>query len=185
MKLKLPHIAFEITDDCNLNCIYCYNIWKMKEADHQPFNSYEKAIQTLRQLFQQADVKSIAFTGGEPFLAERFIEVVLFCRMEGKRVTIISNGNRIKESDCKQLLRINVDLFEFPIHSAQAEIHDRMTNVKGSWEKSLASLKAVMRLGGYVVPVVVITRYNVKELGETLEFINSLGCRRIMLNPLW
>jgi radical SAM protein with 4Fe4S-binding SPASM domain len=77
---------------------------------------------------------------------------------------------------------MGVDLFEFPVHSAQAEIHDRMTQVEGSWEKSLASLKTVMRLGGYVVPVVVITRHNVKELGETLGFINSLGCRRIMLN---
>ena len=182
MKINLSHIAFETTDACNLNCVYCYNIWKMKGAEHQPFNSYKKAIQTLQQLFQQADVKSIAFTGGEPFLAERFIEVVLFCRMEGKQVTIISNGNQMKESDCKQLLKMGVDLFEFPVHSAQAEIHDRMTHVKGSWEKSLASLKTVMRLGGYVVPVVVITRYNVKELGKTLEFIDSLGCRRIMLN---
>jgi radical SAM protein with 4Fe4S-binding SPASM domain len=182
MKLKLPHIAFEITDACNLNCIYCYNIWKMKEAEHQSFNSYKKAIQTLQQLFSQADIKSVAFTGGEPFLAERFIEVVLFCRMEGKQVTIISNGSRIKESDYKQLLKMGVGLFEFPVHSEQAEIHDRMTNVKRSWEKSIASLKTVQRLGGYVVPVVVITQYNVKELGETLEFINSLGCSRIMLN---
>ena len=182
MKLNLPHIAFEITDACNLDCVYCYNIWKMKGTKHQPFNSYKKAIQTLQQLFQQADVKSIAFTGGEPFLAERFSEVVLFCRMEGKQVTIISNGNQMKESDCNHLLKMGVGLFEFPVHSAQAEIHDRMTQVKGSLEKSLAALKTVMRLGGYVVPVVVITRYNVKELGETLEFINSLGCRRIMLN---
>ena len=182
MTPPLPHIAFEITDACNLNCIYCYNIWKMKGAEHQSFNSYKKAIRTLQQLFQQANVNSIAFTGGEPFLAERFIEVVLFCRMAGKQVTIISNGNLIKESDCRQLLKMGVGLFELPIHSAQAEIHDRMTQVKGSWEKSLASLKAVKRLGGNVVPVLVITRYNVKEIGETLEFINSLGCRRIMLN---
>jgi len=31
MKLNLPHIAFEITDACNLNCLYCYNIWKMED----------------------------------------------------------------------------------------------------------------------------------------------------------
>ena len=182
MKINLPHIAFEITDACNLNCIYCYNVWKIKSAEHQSFNSYEKAIQTLQRFFQQADVKSIAFTGGEPFLAERFIEVVLFCRMEGKQVTIISNGNRMRENECKQLLKMGVNLFEFPVHSVQAEIHDQITEVKGSWEKSLTSLKTVMRFGGYVVPVVVITRYNVKDIGKTLEFINSLGCRRIMLN---
>jgi radical SAM protein with 4Fe4S-binding SPASM domain len=39
-----------------------------------------------------------------------------------------------------------------------------------------------LQLGGSVVPVVVITKHNVNQLGETLEFINSLGCKRIMLN---
>ena len=180
--LALPHIAFEITDQCNLSCVYCYNIWKMKGAVHTPFNSYRKAINTLEEIFKQVDVKSIAFTGGEPFLAERFSEVALFCRMQGKQITIISNGTQGKESDYRQLLKMGVGLFEFSIHSAQAEIHDCMTNLKGSWAKSVASVKSVLQLGGYVVPVVVITRHNVQQLSETLDFIRSLGCDRIMLN---
>jgi len=154
----------------------------MKGAVHTPFNSYRKAIHTLKEIFKQADVKSIAFTGGEPFLAERFSEVALFCRMKGKRVTIISNGTQGKESDYRQLLKMGVGLFEFPIHSAQAEIHDRMAHLQGSWAKSVASVKSVLQLGGYVVPVVVITTHNVRQLGETLDFIRSLGCNRIMLN---
>jgi radical SAM protein with 4Fe4S-binding SPASM domain len=154
----------------------------MKDAVHTPFNSYRKAIHTLKEIFKQADIRSIAFTGGEPFLAERFMEVALFCRMEGKQITIISNGTQGKESDYRQLLKMGVGLFEFPIHSAQAEIHDRMTNLRESWEKSVASVKSVLQLGGYVVPVVVITKHNVRQLGETLDFIHSIGCDRIMLN---
>ena len=85
--LPLQHIAFEITDRCNLNCIYCYNIWKTEKVKHIPFNSYRKAIATLGKLFEQATVKNVAFTGGEPLLAERIAEVILFCRMQGKSVT--------------------------------------------------------------------------------------------------
>jgi len=180
--VALSRIAFEITDACNLNCVYCYNIWKMDGVSRVPFNSYQKAIRVLQALFRQATVSSVAFTGGEPFLAERFAEVVLFCRMEGKNVTVISNGNGCEKKHYKQLLNMGVRLFELPIHAAQPDIHDWMTRVNGSWAKSLASLKTVMALGGYVVPVVVITRYNVSVLGETLNFIHSLGCTRIMLN---
>ena len=180
--LTLPHIAFEITDRCNLNCVYCYNIWKVKGALHSPFNSYRKATDTLKEIFKQADVKSIAITGGEPFLSERFMEVVLFCRMAGKPVTVISNGTQGQECDYWMLIKMGVSLFEFPIHSAKEEIHDEMVRQKGSWAKSVDSVKSVLELGGCVVPVVVITRHNVQQLGETLDFIHALGCNCIMLN---
>ena len=134
--INLSRIAFEITDHCNLDCVYCYNIWKMNGATHKPFNSYKKATATLQQLFKQADIKSVALTGGEPFLAERFLEIVLFCRMEGKQLTLISNGTQGKPSEYKQLLKMGVALFELPIHSAQAAVHDRMTQRNGSWQKA-------------------------------------------------
>ncbi|MDR0872721.1 MAG: radical SAM protein [Prevotellaceae bacterium] len=180
--INLPHIAFEITDRCNLDCVYCYNIWKMSGAKHTPFNSYQKATATLQELFKQADIKSVALTGGEPFLSERFLETALFCRMAGKQVTLISNGTQGKTADYKQLIRMGVALFELPVHSAQAAIHDRMAQRKGSWQKSVSSIKSILELGGYVVPVVVITKHNVNLLGETLDFIQSIGCKRVMLN---
>jgi radical SAM protein with 4Fe4S-binding SPASM domain len=180
--LSLPHIAFETTDACNLRCVYCYNIWKRDDAVRTPFNSYSKATATLRRLFVQADVGSVALTGGEPFLAERMKELVLFCRMEGKRVTLITNGTRASKGDYRSLLRMGVQLFELPVHSAQPTIHDMMTGMAGSWARSTASLKALLRLGAEVVAVVVLTRHNTPMLSETLDFISSLGIRRVMLN---
>ena len=74
--------------------------------------------------------RSFAFwadkTGGEPFLSQRFHEIVLFCRMEGKSVTIISNGTQGSAADYRQLVRMGVGLFELPVYSVQADIHDRM-----------------------------------------------------------
>jgi radical SAM protein with 4Fe4S-binding SPASM domain len=102
--------------------------------------------------------------------------------MEGKQVTLISNGTKGKAKDYNQLIKLGVGLFEFPIHSAQAGIHDTMVQLKGSWQKSVTSTREVLKLGGSVVPVVVITKHNVNQLGETLRFIASLGCKRIMLN---
>ncbi len=182
MKLQLPHIAFELTDKCNLGCRYCYNIWKIPGAERNGFNSYEKAIKALVRLFTQADIKNVTLTGGEPFMAERIREIALFCRMEGKSVTIISNGYLGKTSDYKSLIAMGITLFEFPVHSAEASIHDHITQVEGSWEKSQESIQAVLDLKGYPVPVIVLTKYNVEVLGETLDFINSLGLKRIMLN---
>lgn len=182
MKLKLPNIAFELTDKCNLACRYCYNVWKIPGAERNSFDSYEKAIKALTHIFSQADVRNVTLTGGEPFVAQRIKEIALFCRMEGKTVTLISNGFKGTEADYKSLIAMGVTLFEFPIHSADEAIHDHITQVKGSWKKSIASIRSVQSLKGYPVPVIVLTKYNVEVLGETLDFIDALGLRRIMMN---
>jgi len=182
MKLQLPNIAFELTDRCNLACRYCYNIWKIPGAEHKTFNSYKKAKQSLKQLFSQANVRNVTFTGGEPFMAERLVEIALFCRMEGKAVTIISNGFKGTVSDYKSLIDIGITLFEFPIHSSDETIHDNITGVESSWRKSIASIRAVQNMKAYPVPVIVLTKYNIEVIGETLEFIDALGLRRVMMN---
>jgi radical SAM protein with 4Fe4S-binding SPASM domain len=182
MKLPLTHITLELTDRCNLVCRFCYNTWKIPGVEHQTFNSYNKAIKVLQQVFSQATIERVTFTGGEPFMAERMPEVALFCRMEGKSVTIISNGFLGKSSDYEQLIAMGVHLFEMPVHSADPTIHDRITQVNGSWRKSLNSLLEIKRLGGYPVAVIVLTKYNAAVLSETLDFIKHTGIKRIMLN---
>lgn len=181
-KLKLFNIAFELTDRCNLACRYCYNVWKIPGAEHRTFNSYRQAIEALSLLFSQADIRNVTLTGGEPFMAERLLEIALFCRMQGKSVTAISNGFRGQKSDYEKLVKMGITLFEFPIHSAEELIHDDITKVKGSWRKSIDSIRSVQSLKGFPVPVIVLTKYNVEILGETLDFIDALGLRRIMLN---
>ncbi len=125
----------------------------------------------------------IDWFGGEPFMSERFNELVLFCKMEGKQITLITNGTKAENKDYQQLMKLGVGLFEIPVHSPQEEIHDQMVQIKGSWKKSVNSIREIIKADGNVVPVIVITKHNVNVLGETLDFINhSLGCKRIMLN---
>lgn len=181
-KLQLPHIAFELTDKCNLSCRYCYNIWKIPGAERKAFNSYSKAIKALKQLFAQANIKNVALTAGETFMAERLMEIALFCRMEGKSVTVISNGFLGKPSEYKSMIDMGITLFEMPIHSADEDVHDYITQVKGSWERSVNSLTTIRDMGGYPVPVIVLTKYNAEVIGDTLDYINELGMKRIMLN---
>lgn len=183
MKLKLSHLAFEITSVCNLNCRYCYNYWKSPYfKEKKQFNSYKQSLKTLKHIFKIADIDYLTFTGGEPFLSERFKELVLFAKMKGTAVTIISNGNVGSELDYSELMSIGVNLFELPVLSHKAEIHDYLTRVNNSWEKSVNSIKYLKSLGANVVAVIVITKQNYSEIDKTLEFIKSLGIKRVMLN---
>lgn len=184
-KVKLPFVVYEITSNCNLNCRYCYNIWKRSDktiSEHSQYNSYKHAKKTLKKLFTLADVDIVTMSGGEPFMGERFSELVLFTRMKSKLVYIISNGNKASTDDYKQMLDMGVSVFEFPIHSHKADVHDYLTQVEGSHSKSVNSVKTVLENGGNAICVIVITKSNYDHIKDTLEFIKKLGIKNVMLN---
>ena len=102
-KQKLPYIIFEATSNCNLNCLYCYNYWKIPDKDFEHFNSYKTALKTLKKLFKIAEVGNVTFTGGEPLMAERVSELILFARMKKASVNLITNGVYGNESKYKEI----------------------------------------------------------------------------------
>ena len=184
MKFRLPHIAFETTSGCNLDCVFCYNIWKIPGSHAKPARgSYKKSVETLKELFRQADVPHVTLTGGEPLLSERIVELALFCRMEGKGVTLITNGAQGTREQYAGLVKMGVQLFELPVHSSDPEIHDRMAGRKGSWQSSTEAIKYLLDLGATPVVVMVLTRHNAAGAAATLDYISGeLGIERIMVN---
>ena len=178
----LPGVVFELTSRCNLNCRYCYNHWKRPEDTTAPFGSYKEARRTLKALFKRVDVDHISFSGGEPFLAERFAELVLLCRMKHKRVAIITNGNQATVDDYQTMVSLGVAPFELPLHSDRPDEHDAMTGKRGSWQRSLDSIRSLLKLDANVVVVIVATAINTPRIEATLRHIVDMGVTRIMLN---
>ncbi|NLD94754.1 MAG: hypothetical protein GX639_19025 [Fibrobacter sp.] len=41
MKYPIRHIIFEITQACNLSCLYCYNYWRKDNSSAQQSTYYE------------------------------------------------------------------------------------------------------------------------------------------------
>ena len=140
------------------------------------------SLRTLKTLFRQARVSHVTFSGGEPFLSERFLELVLACRMRRKTVTVVTNGCCASEADYRSLMDIGVGLFEIPFLSRLPEIHDQLTRKDGSWKKALKSMEILKDLKASVVAVVVLTTVNFHDLGETLEFLKERGITQVMLN---
>jgi len=180
--MKLPAVIFETTSACNLDCRYCYNIWKRPGHAKAARSSYAQMIKTLRRLFSVAEVERIAMSGGEPFLSERFAEVVLFCRMQGKQVTIITNGNAATHDDLTQLNAFGIHGFELPFHSPTPDAHDQQTGTAGSWHKARASIEHLLSIGAPVAGVIVLTRVNAALVSETLIALHGLGVRHVLLN---
>jgi radical SAM protein with 4Fe4S-binding SPASM domain len=166
----------EMTRFCNLHCVHCYHYTDATEQ-----GSYKKAFRLLEHLIRNTTVKRFTFTGGEPCISERFTEIVLHAKLQGKRVTIITNGNGSTEV-YRQLAKMQVDMMEFSIHSYRPQVHDRIARVAGSWEKAVGNMKFMLENGINVTPVIVITSLNHQDAADTVRFFNQMGINNIMVN---
>ena len=177
----LPHAVVEVTTDCNLRCKHCYNWWKREGEAPPARGAFGKAFRLLEWLISHTTAEQVVFSGGEPTLCERFEELALHAKVNGLRVTVITNGNgpgRVYEA----LARMGVDLLEFSVLSARAATHDGITGAAGSWERTTRELRLALDRGVEVVPVTVVTALNADGVGECLEMLCGMGVRRVMVN---
>ncbi|MBT4340378.1 MAG: radical SAM protein [Bacteroidetes bacterium] len=182
MKPKLPFIVFELTRNCNLNCMYCYNHWKVDESKEYQETTFKQAKKTIKQLFKIADTENISLSGGEPFLLKKLPELILFLRLKKKNVNIISNGTIISKDNLQNINHLGIGAIEFPLHSHIAEHHELMTRNQGSWQKSLNSIEHALKVGINIVSVIILTKFNYRDIEETILFHKQIGIKQIMLN---
>lgn len=183
-KYSLKNVIFEITRDCNLDCVYCYNHWKAQPdgLKYPGKNQYSLAKKALKRLFKLSEVRRLSFSGGEPFLSEKLHELALFCRMKGKEVNIITNGNAAKRGDYLLFKNIGISLFELPLHSFDLAVHDLMSGKQGAWDRSVNSIQELMSMEMPAAVVIVLTRFNMNGIEKTLRFIRELGVRNVLVN---
>jgi radical SAM protein with 4Fe4S-binding SPASM domain len=138
-------------------------------------------MKTLKRLVYTVDFRHITFTGGEPFLADGLAEMVLFCRMKNKGVTIVSNGAAAEAEDYRILVDLGVSLFEFPLLADRGQIHDDLTGRPGTFDRVLRSIRTIARSNSRVCAVCVLTKPNIGRLPHTLRLANDNGVEKCML----
>lgn len=177
----LSHAIIELTTKCNVHCMHCYNWWKQDGEPMLHQDSYKKAFQLIDKIIKTTTAERLTFTGGEPTISERFLELVLHAKLNNKKVTIITNGNG-PTNTYRQLCKLQINLIEFSIHSLYADVHDKITRKPGSWQKAVDNMKEVLNQGIPAIPVIVITKLNHDHAADTVRFFYNMGIRNAMVN---
>src|SRR3989338_6184503 len=63
------YVQWEITPNCNYNCVHCYNYWRNKEShSYYPIKINEKLNSRIVKELISNKVLRVVLTGGEPLL---------------------------------------------------------------------------------------------------------------------
>ena len=178
--MRIDHLVFELTGACNQCCRFCYNYWRDGSGPIAPPDP-SQARKTLKKLLSQASVGNLSFSGGEPLLLPNIHDMVLRARFKGCKVNVLTNGTLLTDDALENFRSLGVGAIQIPLLSADASVHDYLTNLPGSWSKALDALRRTGN-AGIGAAVLVITRVNAPGVAETLKLIRECGIRTVMVN---
>ncbi len=171
-----------MTSDCNNDCMYCYNVWK------SPHNTYPKGQMSLYDVFHVIDnlldglpLKSVAISGGEPFLRPDLPQIVSYLWSKHLNSVIITNGTLLTKENIERTS--GADNYELPLLSYRKAVHNQLTR-RNCFNKVIQGMHDLKESGARFVVAFVATRLNYTDLEKTIELAIALGTEGFLYNRM-
>jgi len=167
-----PRIGlYELTLRCNMRCIHCGSSAGEKRTDELTTKEWNNVTKQLADL----NCKEITLLGGEPFLRKDWYEISKEINNYGLKITIMSNGLLINEKTIEKLVKIQPKVVSVSIDGSNSKTHDKIRQVKGSFDKSMQVIDNLKKAGITTTVVTSINKLNFKELPELKEMLRNKG----------
>lgn len=142
---QLTNLHIEITSKCNERCIHCYIPGDCKSGEIDPGLFHH----ILRQCMEMK-VLHLTISGGEPMLHKHFINFLRECREYEFSVNVLSNLTLLNDEILAEIKSNHLLGVQVSLYSMNSDIHDEITQVKGSFEKTKS---AILKLLEHDVPL--------------------------------
>ena len=138
---RLFSVGIELTYRCVERCIHCYidDAPKFCAADELTTDEWKNILRQLREL----GCVRILLTGGEVLLRPDLCDIAEYATDLGLIVNIFTTGIGLTDEILDRLRATRVNTVSVSLYSGIAAEHDKITGLKGSFDKTL---KAVLML---------------------------------------
>jgi len=180
----MERLELHLSYHCPERCVFCSEEHRMKAYNAFPVTWGRVA--TVLRTHAKRGVKAVHFTGGEPTIHPRFIEVLQLARKLGMRTSVGTIGTMLAREDFARRALPWLDEALFSVHGPTAEVHDAMAGRPGSFDtvtramRTLRALKPDFSLFANSV----ITARNLEHLPQTVRLLGELGARLIVVSNL-
>jgi radical SAM protein with 4Fe4S-binding SPASM domain len=167
----LLSVLVELTYKCNLDCFFCYNDRGQQGtplSKEQYFSLFEE-LRDMRVLY-------LILSGGEPLAHPDFFALGAKARELGFVIRIKSNGHALNQRLARRVKEeIDPYAIDISLHGATAEVHDRQTQVPGSFDKLMDNLRVLKTLNLRYKLNGTLTLWNEHQIEAMHELADNLG----------
>lgn len=201
---KLGPLSIEIwpTNKCNLKCVMC-GTWAErerlmesgkydKEEEERGEMCKEKFVEILKESIELGVKECLITGGGEPLVKKPItFGLAELAKKHGMYGNINTNGTLFTKEDIIKLIEIGWDRIMFSIDGPDAETHDFIRSVPGTFDRCMNSLQLLKNLKEEyskdkpaISFNVVIHNRNYKNLSEMIKLAQKVNCEDITFMPL-
>jgi radical SAM protein with 4Fe4S-binding SPASM domain len=134
-------VHLDLTYRCNERCIHCY----LDHEDHGEMTTEE--IKNVLGQLAEAGTLFLTFSGGEIFLRADLFDLIAYARQLHFDVSLKTNALLIDSERARKLRVLGVRRIQISIYSAESEVHDAITKVRGSLKRSIAAIRLLQAQG--------------------------------------
>lgn len=176
-------VSFEITNQCMLSCLHCYNRsgndLKRNELDD------ETAIKIATEL-RDLKIFSFCFCGGEPLLRyELLIKMANILKETCPNINMVTNGYLLTREKIIELKKSGIKLIQISMDGAKSETHNYMRGKEDSFERIMENLKILNEFDINVNIAFSPTNFNIDEFPSLVRMLNKFkNIDTIRVQPL-
>ena len=136
----LSRVHLEVSAPCNERCVHCY----FPEFYRKGVMPRELFLRILDQC-KECDVLSITISGGEPMLNPDLLFFIKECRENNFSINLLSNLTLLSDEMLQEFIKTPLLSIQTSLYSMNADVHDSITTVKGSFEKTKRAIEILYK----------------------------------------
>jgi MoaA/NifB/PqqE/SkfB family radical SAM enzyme len=158
--------------DCNEKCVFC--------PCSEPGNvieslSLEEMKSCIDRAIKESRIDNVLLSGGEPTINKEFVKLLEYIHGKGLHISILSNslnfsGRKFLNKVVEVTGTANIEVTT-AFHSHIPEKHDRLTQVPGSFHRSLEGLQNIIDTGITASVKYNIIRYTYREMAGYIDWL--------------
>lgn len=163
-------VLFELTSNCNMNCIHCY----LQNCHEKEYLSYNDIVEIIDILFDQGII-FLTFTGGEIFTRKDFIDIYLYAKRKGFLVELFTNASLITDEVISVLREYPPLLVDVSLYGDDEATYYEITRIKGAFDKVVSNCEKMVKAGIRVSLKSPILSLTVDKIDKMKDIANEIG----------
>ena len=165
------NVMFELTHRCNTRCKHCYQHHPRRADGELTTEEWYRVMDDLAA----AGTLYLTLTGGEPLLRKDFFDIARYARKKRFALKIYTNGTLVTPTVAERIASLRPFTVEISVYGSNAETHDGMTQVKGSFDRVLRAVRLLVGLGQRVILKCPLATSSFGQYEDIMQMAQQLG----------
>jgi len=175
------HPVWEVTNACNLRCRQCH------ASSGEPLPNElttEEGKKLLDDIAGIGEFRMLALGGGEPLVRSDIFELVAYARGLGLEISIATNGTLLTFEMAKEFKKMGVANIAVGINASDESVHEQITRVPGSFEKTRQAIYATKEAGMSLQFNTTVMKENREAIPGLLDLASEVDAQIVLLYQL-